>query len=133
MARDLNKTMLTGRVGSDSELRYTSTDTAVTNFRLAVNRRVRQGDEAEAREETDWFTVVAWQKLAETCANHLKKGSRVYIEGRLQTRSWQDQSGQKRYATEIVANDLIMLDTREQSSRERFEQGPPPSDADYPF
>ena len=133
MARDVNKTVHIGRLGADPELRYTATGTPVANFRLAVNRRVRQGEGGEGREETDWFSVVAWQKLAETCANHLKKGSRVYIEGRLQNRSWEDQSGQKRYATEIVASDLVMLDTREQSGGRRVEETPPLDDADYPF
>ncbi len=93
-------------------MRYTPSGSPVTNFRLAVNRRTRAADNGEAQEETDWFPVVAWQKLGEICAQHLGKGSRVYIEGRLQVRQWEDQSGQKRYTTEIVASDLIMLDVR---------------------
>ncbi len=93
-------------------MRYTPSGSPVTNFRLAVNRRMRPADDGETQEETDWFGVVAWQKLGEICAEHLSKGSRVYIEGRLQTRSYEDRDGQKRYVTEIVANDMIMLDTR---------------------
>ncbi len=113
MARDLNKVMLIGRLGADPELRYTAQGTAVAQMRLAVNRRTRAGAEGEQREETDWFTVVAWERLAETCSQYLAKGSRVYFEGRLQTRSWEGQDGQRRYATEIVANDMIMLDSRQ--------------------
>ncbi len=94
-------------------MRYTPQGTAVTQMRLAVNRRTRAGAEGEQREETDWFTLVAWERLAETCSRYLAKGSRVYFEGRLQTRSWDGQDGQKRYATEIVASDMIMLDSRQ--------------------
>ncbi len=113
MARDLSKVMVIGRLGADPELRYTAQGTAVAQMRLAVNRRTRAGAEGEQREETDWFTVVAWERLAETCSQYLAKGSRVYFEGRLQNRSWDGQDGQKRYATEIVANDMIMLDSRQ--------------------
>ncbi len=113
MARDLNKVMVIGRLGVDPELRYTAQGTAVAQMRLAVNRRTRANPEGEQREETDWFTVVAWERLAETCSQFLKKGSRVYFEGRLQTRSWEGQDGQKRYATEIIASDMIMLDSRQ--------------------
>ncbi len=113
MAKDLNRVMMIGRLGTDPEMRYTATGTATTSFRLAVNRRSRAPEGQEPREETDWFTVVTWQKLAEIASQHLTKGARVYIEGRLQTRSWEGQDGQKRYATEIVASDLIMLDSRQ--------------------
>lgn len=119
MSRDLNKVMLIGRLGADPELRYTPQGTAVAQMRLAVNRRPRraEGDQRDQREETDWFTVVAWDRLANTCSQYLAKGSRIYIEGRLQTRSWDDQNGQKRYATEVVANDMIMLDSRRDQDR----------------
>ncbi len=113
MAKDLNRVMMIGRLGQDPEMRYTAQGTAVTQMRLAVNRRTRAGADGEQREETDWFTIVAWEKLAETCSQYLSKGSRVYFEGRLQTRSWEGQDGQRRYATEIVANDMIMLDGRQ--------------------
>ena len=113
MAKDLNKVMVIGRLGQDPEPRYTAQGTAVTLMRLAINRRARAGTDGEQREETDWFTVVAWERLAETCAQYLQKGSKVYFEGRLQTRSWEGQDGQKRYATEIVASDMIMLDSRQ--------------------
>jgi single-strand DNA-binding protein len=110
MSKDLNRVMLIGRLGTDPEMRFTPQGTAVTTFRLAVNRRARQAEGQEPREETDWFTVVAWQQLADICNRYLKKAARVYIEGRLQVRSWEDQSGQRRTTTEIVASDMIMLD-----------------------
>lgn len=103
--------MLIGRLGRDPELRYTPNGKAVVNMRLAVNRRARATDTGETLEETDWFTVNAWDKLAEICAQYLSKGSKVYVEGRLQTRSW-EQDGHRRSATEVVASDMIILDTR---------------------
>lgn len=112
MTRDLNRVMLIGRLGTDTETRYTAGGKMVTSFRMAVNRRSRPSETGEQREETDWFTVTAWERLAETCDKYLRKGSRVYIEGRLQTRSWEDQNGQRRSATDIVASDMILLDTR---------------------
>lgn len=126
MSRDLNKVMLIGRLGADPEMRYTASGTAVTNFRVACTRRRRGGQEGDVREETDWFTVVAWEKLAEITSSYLTKGSKVYVEGRLQTRSWDDQSGQKRYATEVVANDMIMLDSRRGDRAEGDEVGGDP-------
>lgn len=114
MARDLNKVMLIGHLGIDPELRYTSSGTPVTSFRLAVGRQWRDS-QGERRDETEWFHVVAWNKLAEVCHQELAKGMRVYVEGRLQTRTWADQqTGQTRYKTEVIASDLIMLDHREQ-------------------
>ncbi|GAB4430952.1 MAG: single-stranded DNA-binding protein [Chloroflexi bacterium OHK40] len=113
MARDLNKVMLIGRLGTDPEMRYTATGSPVTTFRVAVGRQWRDGN-GENREETEWFSVVAWNKLAEICGQYLAKGSRVYLEGRLQTRSWEDQqSGQTRSRTEVIASDMILLDSRE--------------------
>ncbi len=120
MAKDLNKVMLIGRLGTDPDMRYTPNGAPVASFRMACSRR-RTTAEGEAREETDWFTVVTWNKLAEIVSQYLNKGSRVYIEGRLQTRQWEDQNGQRRNVTEIVANDMIMLDSRRQS--ERVESG----------
>ncbi len=126
MARDLNKIMLIGRLGADPELRYTAQGTAVAQMRLAVNRRARSQEGQEPRDETDWFTVVAWERLGETCSQFLTRGSRVYFEGRLQIRSWEGQDGQKRYSTEVVANDMIMLDSR------RSQGGPGGSSDDDP-
>jgi single-strand DNA-binding protein len=111
MARDLNKVQMTGRLGADPEMRYTAQGHAVTTFRAASNRSWRTA-EGEAHEDTEWFRVVAWNKLAEICNQWLSKGSRVYVEGRMQTRQWQDQEGQTRYQTEIIAIDIIILDSR---------------------
>ncbi len=120
MAKDLNKVQLTGNLGKDPETRYTAQGSALTRFSVASSRRWRTA-EGDDRDETEWFTVVAWNKLGEICAQYLQKGARVYIEGRLQTRSWEDQqTGQKRYMTEVIANDLIMLDAR----RERVADAP---------
>jgi single-strand DNA-binding protein len=113
MARDLNKVMIIGRLGIDPEMRFTSAGSPVTSFRVAVGRQWRDGN-GESHDETEWFSVVAWNKLAEICNQYLTKGSRVYVEGRLQTRSWEDQqSGQTRYKTEVIATDMILLDGRE--------------------
>jgi single-strand DNA-binding protein len=114
MAKDLNKVQLTGRLGADPEPRYTSQGSAVTTFRVASNRRWKSAD-GEDHEETEWFRIVAWNKLGEICAKYLTKGSRVYIEGRMQTRSWQDQEGQTRYTSEVIANDMIILDSRREN------------------
>ena len=111
MSKDLNKVQLTGRLGADPELRQTPQGHAVTTFRVASNRSWRTA-EGESHEDTEWFRVVAWNKLADICAQWLIKGSRVYVEGRLQTRQWQDQDGQTRYLSEVIANDIIILDTR---------------------
>ena len=115
MSKNLNKVQLTGNLGKDPETRYTPQGSAITKFSVASSRSWRTA-EGEDHEETEWFNVVAWNKLAEICAQYLRKGSRVYIEGRLQTRSWDDQAtGQKRYMTEVIASDMIMLDSRRDS------------------
>ncbi len=114
MARDLNKVMLTGRLGKDVELRVTPNGRSVATFSVASSRNVKEGD--NWKEQTEWFRVVAWEKLAETCSNFLHKGSHVFIEGRLQTREWQDKEGQKRFSTEVIATDMTMLDAKGQNS-----------------
>lgn len=110
----LNKVILIGNLGADPELRYTPSGRAVVNFRMATTRQWNTQD-GERREETEWHRIVAFSKLAEICGQYLKKGAPVYVEGRLQTRSWEDQSGMKRYTTEIVANEMQMLSARQQS------------------
>lgn len=110
MTRSLNKVMIIGNLGRDPELRYTPQGTPVASFSVATNRRW-SGPEGEPREATDWFNIVCWRKLAEIANQYLSKGRKVYIEGRLQTRSWEDDQGQRHYRTEVVANDLIMLDS----------------------
>jgi single-strand DNA-binding protein len=113
MARSLNKIMIIGNVGRDPQMRYTPSGKAVTNFSLAVSRSSRT-PEGEMREETQWFNVEAWDRLGETCNEYLRKGSKVYVEGRLRTREYDDRNGQRRTAVEIIANDMMMLDSRQQ-------------------
>jgi single-strand DNA-binding protein len=105
----LNKVMLIGNVGTDPEMRYTANGNAVTTFRLACSRNYTT-PEGERREETEWFSVVTWNKLAETCSQYLQKGRRAYVEGRLRTRSWEGQDGQRRFRTEVIANTVLFLD-----------------------
>jgi single-strand DNA-binding protein len=107
----LNKAMIIGNLGRDPEMRYTGNGQAVTQFTVAVNRNYRDANN-EWKEETEWFRVVAWGPLAERTAEYLRKGRKVYVEGRLQTRSWEGQDGQKRYTTELVANTVTPLDPR---------------------
>src|ERR671939_855785 len=112
MAGGLNKVMIIGNVGRDPEMRYTPGGAAVTSFSVAVSRRWTT-PENEVRDETEWFNVVAWNKLAETCNQLITKGRKVYIEGRLQTRSWDDrETGQKKYRTEVIASTMLLLDSR---------------------
>lgn len=111
MAKDLNKVQLTGHLGADPEMRYTAQGSAVTTFRVASNRTWRDKD-GSSHEETEWFRIVAWDKLGEICNNYLTKGTRVYIEGRLQTRKWTDRDGQERYTTEVIAQDMIILSAK---------------------
>jgi single-strand DNA-binding protein len=104
----LNKVMLIGNVGKDPEMRYTANGKAVTTFSVACNRQ-HSGPDGERREETDWFDIVTWDKLAELCSQFLTKGRQAYVEGRLQTRSWEGQDGVKRYKTEVVAQTVLFL------------------------
>jgi single-strand DNA-binding protein len=105
----LNKVMIIGNLGADPEMRYTANGSAVTTFRVAVSRWF-SGADGERREETEWFSVVAWQALAEQCSQYLQKGRRVFVEGRLQTRSWDGADGQRHYRTEVVAQSVLFLD-----------------------
>jgi single-strand DNA-binding protein len=105
----LNKVLLIGNLGKDPEMRYTANGSAVTTFSLAVNR-TSQGQDGERREETEWFDIVTWNRLAELCSQFLQKGRKAYVEGRLHTRSWEGQDGQKRYRTEVVAQTVLFLD-----------------------
>jgi single-strand DNA-binding protein len=110
--RSLNKVQLIGHLGADPELRYTSNGTAVATLNLATNERFRAGESDEWQDRTEWHRVVAWGRQAEIAGEYLSKGGQVYIEGRLQTRSWEGQDGVKRYTTEIVARDMILLGGR---------------------
>jgi len=111
--RGVNKAILIGNVGADPELRYTPGGSAVTNFNMATNESWTDNS-GERQERTEWHRIVVWGRLAEICNQYLRKGSKVYIEGRLQTRSWEGQDGQKRYTTEVVARDMQMLDSRDE-------------------
>jgi single-strand DNA-binding protein len=109
-SRSVNKVILLGNLGKDAETRYTPGGTAVSNFTLATNRRWKDQQTGEWKEETEWHRCVLWR--SENRANYLTKGTPVYIEGRLQTRSWDDKDGQKRYSTEVVCEELILLSSR---------------------
>ena len=112
MARGVNKVILIGNLGQDPEVRFTPSGTAVANLNLATTDTWMDRQSGQRQERTEWHRVVMFNKLAEISQQYLKKGSKLYIEGRLQTRKWQDQNGQDRYSTEIVANDMQMLDGR---------------------
>ena len=111
MARDLNKVMVTGYLGADPEMRYTPQGAAVTTFRVASGRQWNDRD-GNRHDETEWLRVVTWDKLAEICNQYLTKGTRVYVEGRLQTRKYTDRDGVERYSTEVVASDMIILSSK---------------------
>ena len=126
----LNKVMLIGNLGADPEMRYTADGNAMTSFRVAASRNYTTPD-GERREETEWFSVVAWRKLAEQCSQYLQKGRQAYVEGRLQTRSWEGQDGQTRYKTEVIAETVKFLD-RAQAAPVGDEQAAPMPDQAAP-
>ena len=105
----LNRVMLIGNVGTDPEMRFTPSGSPVTSFRIATNRVYTTSD-GERKQETEWFTVVAWKKQAESCNQFLNKGQRVFVEGSLRTRSWEGRDGQKRTTVEVIANRVLFLD-----------------------
>jgi len=109
--RSVNKVILIGNLGQDPELRYTSSGSAVATFSLATNESWKDHD-GNTQERTQWHNIVAWKKTAEICGEYLKKGARIYIEGRLQYRNYDDKNGIKRYVTEIILDQLLMLDSR---------------------
>lgn len=116
MARGINKVILVGNLGADPETRYTANGAAVTNIRLATSESWRDKQSGETQERTEWHRVVFFNRLAEIAGEYLRKGRQVYIEGSIRTRKWQDQDGNDRYTTEIVANEMQMLGTREGES-----------------
>jgi single-strand DNA-binding protein len=140
----INKAILIGRLGSDPEVRYTPSGVAVANFSIATSEEWKDKDTGEKKERTEWHRIVAWRKLGEICGEYLSKGRQVYIEGRIQTRDWEDRDGNKRYTTEIVATDVQFLGGRDAGSGARAaggesasdNQGSPiqaPEDDDIPF
>ena len=136
----VNKVILVGRLGRDPEVRYTPSGAAVANFSVATSEEWKDKDTGEKQERTEWHRIVAWRRLGEICGEYLHKGSQVYIEGRLQTKSWEDRDGNKRYTTEVVAQNMQMLDAagkgvRAETPDESFPVEEPVSipDDDIPF
>ncbi len=138
MSRGLNKVMIIGHLGKDPEMRYTPSGRPVTTFTVAVSRTWNSAD-GERHAETEWFNVVAWGNLAEICKQYLAKGQQVYVEGRLQTRRWDDKEGQKHTSVEIVANEMMMLGDRRDTAHPGEEQSlategePAASEDEFPF
>jgi single-strand DNA-binding protein len=139
MSRGLNKVMVIGHLGRDPEMRYTPSGRPVTTFTVAVSRSWNTAD-GERRSETEWFNIVSWGNLAEICKQYLHKGQQVYIEGRLQTRRWEDKEGQKRTSVEVVANEMMMLGDRRDNSKgsqesDQDDEGPEPvaDEDEFPF
>ncbi|MFQ5628650.1 MAG: single-stranded DNA-binding protein [bacterium] len=126
----VNKVILVGRLGKDPELKYTPSGAAVANFNIATNE-VWKDKDGNPQERTEWHRLVLWHKLAETANEYLKKGSRIYVEGELRTRSWEDKEGSKRYTTEVFVRQMQFLDTKD-SSGSGGSFPPPPSDEDMP-
>jgi len=112
MARGINKVILIGNLGADPEVKYTGTGNAVTNLRIATTENWKDRNTGEQVERTEWHNIVLYGRTAEVAGEYLRKGSQIYIEGRLQTRKWQDKEGQDRYTTEVVANEMQMLGGR---------------------
>ena len=131
MAEGLNKVMLIGNLGRDPELRYTQGGQPILNMRLATNESYQNRD-GERQEKTEWHGVIVWGKRGEALSKILSKGSQLCIEGRLQTRSWEDKQGQKRYMTEVVATNVILLGARGGGGggggSQSYDESPPPSD-----
>jgi single-strand DNA-binding protein len=137
MSRGLNKVMIIGHLGRDPEMRYTPSGRPVTTFTAATSRSWNTVD-GERHQETEWFNVVAWGNLAEICKQYLTKGQQVYIEGRLQTRRWDDKEGNKHTSVEIVANEMVFLgDRREANNNQQAESEEPESPStdedEFPF
>ncbi len=131
MSRGLNKVMIIGNLGRDPEMRFTPSGRPVTSFSVAVSRSWNAPD-GDRREETEWFNVIAWGNLAETCKQYLSKGRQVYLEGRLQTRRWQDSEGKKQVSTELVAQEMILLGDRRDSGGPAQGESAPVED-EFPF
>ncbi len=127
----INKVILIGNLGADPEVRYAQSGTPVANFRIATTESWRKAD-GEREELTEWHRIVAFGKLAEICGQYLSKGMRVYIEGRLQTRKWEDRDGNQRFTTEIVAREMKMLSPRSGGGGGGGGQASPPEEPPFP-
>ena len=123
MPKSVNKVILVGNVGQDPEVKYTPSGTPVAKLSLATNERFKDRND-EWQERTEWHSIIAWQRLAEIVGEYIKKGSKLYIEGRIQTSSWEDrQSGSKRYRTEVVARDIVLLGSQENAGENSHPNG----------
>ena len=118
----VNKVILIGNLGKDPEMKFMQNGKAVANFSIATSESWKDKSSGEKKEKTEWHNIVTFEKLAEICGQYLKKGSTVYIEGKLQTRKWQDKSGVDRYTTEILANEMKMLGGKKDNSVEKSEE-----------
>lgn len=118
MTRSLNKVMLIGNVGKDPELKFTPSGIPVTSFRLATTESWREKD-GSLQEHTDWHTIVAWRGLAEIITKLVKRGSKIYVEGRLQSRSFEDKNGNKKYVVEVLADNMLILETKKSKDSEQ--------------
>ena len=132
-----NLVILIGNLGDDPAVRYTQSGAPVASFRVATTERWK-GQDGQMQEQVEWHSIVAWKRLAEICGEYLHKGSKVYIEGKLQTRSWEDNNGVKKYTTEIVAREMQILSPKgeprqEGTSREEWKEPPPMGDDSVPF
>ncbi len=132
MSRGLNKVMIIGRLGREPEMRYTPSGRPVTTFSVATSRSWNTSD-GERRSETEWFNVVAWGSLAEICKEYLTKGQQVYIEGRLQSRHWDDDKGNKHTSIEIVANEMIMIGERRDTNTDALPESEAVEEDEFPF
>jgi len=124
MARGVNKAIILGSLGQDPDIRYTAGGAAVANISIATNEQWKDKESGEMQERTEWHRVVFFGRLAEIVGEYLRKGSQVYVEGRIQTRKWQDKEGQDRYTTEIVANEMQMLGSKSGGTTASFDQSP---------
>jgi len=139
MARSgINKVILVGNLGKDPDMRYTAGGDAVANLSIATSESWNDNQTGEKKEKTEWHRVVFFRRIAEVCGEYLKKGSQIYVEGKLQTRSWEDDKGEKKYTTEVIARELTMLGSKSSSNDtgaapQMDEQKPPPIDDEIPF
>ncbi len=132
MSRGLNKVMIIGNLGRDPEMRYTPSGKPVTTFSVATSRSWVTSD-GDRREATEWFSVVAWGNLAEICNRFLRKASRVYVEGHLQTRNWEDNDRHRHYRTELVASEMLILDGKHSGPRREPDDNDAEEEPDLPF
>lgn len=142
MSKGINKVLIIGNLGQDPEVKYTPQGSAITNISVATSETWKDKQTGQAQERTEWHRIVFFNRLAEIAGEYLRKGSKVYIEGQLRTRKWQDQSGQDRYTTEIVAREMQMLDSRDNSQPAQAQHRSAPQaapdigdgfDSDIPF